>query len=151
MVDLVEPTLTLQNFLPYRCANLAEKISVSLSRVYVERFGISIAEWRIIATLGETGELHAKEIARQTNMDKVRVSRAVGSLESKSLLQRRPDEGDSRASLLSLTAIGKELYGELVPQALDWERALVDQLTAAERDTFFRILGKLESRLDGAD
>ncbi len=146
----MEQTLTLQNFLPYRCANLAEKISVSLSRVYVERFGISIAEWRIIATLGESRELQAKQISRQTNMDKVRVSRAVSSLESRGLLQRRPDAGDSRAALLSLTSAGVDLYSELVPQALDWERALVEQLSADERDTFFRILDKLESCLEAA-
>ena len=54
--------LRLQSFLPYRCANLAERISVALSRIYVDQFGVSIAEWRILATLAEHDQLRAQQI-----------------------------------------------------------------------------------------
>jgi len=82
-------TLTLQHFLPYRCNRLAEQISVSLSRIYVDQFGISVAEWRVLVTLAQEGELRAKNIGQLTNMDKVRVSRAVSALNNKKLLKRR--------------------------------------------------------------
>lgn len=144
-------TLTLQQFLPYRCTNLAEKISVSLSRIYVEKFGITISEWRVIATLGEYSELTSKQLSRHTNMDKVRVSRAVKALHARRLLDRRACVRDSRASMLSLSPGGRELYGQLVPQALSWERALVGSLSDEERRTFFRVLAKLESSLDSLD
>ena len=141
-------TLTLQQFLPYRFANLAEKISVSLSRVYVDRFGINVAEWRILATLGEFGELQAKQVAQHSNMDKVRVSRAVASLATKGLLERRPCPGDSRGFLLHLSPAGRSLYLELVPQALRWEQALVEPLSAEEQRVLSGVLDRLEAGLD---
>lgn len=144
-------TLTLQQFLPYRFANLAEKISVSLSRVYVDRFGINIPEWRILATLGEFGELQAKQVARHSNMDKVRVSRAVASLTTKELIQRRPCPGDSRAALLHLSPAGRSLYLRLVPQALRWEQALVEPLSEEERRLLFGVLDRLEAGLDARE
>lgn len=144
-------SLTLQQFLPYRCTHLAERISLSLSRIYVQRFGISVAEWRIIATLGEYSELSSKQIARHTDMDKVRVSRAVTSLQSSGLLHRETCSRDNRSALLSLSDEGRGLYQQLVPQALGWERQLVEPLTDEERRTFFRVLAKLEARLDSLE
>jgi DNA-binding MarR family transcriptional regulator len=140
-------TLKLKQFLPYRCNNLAEQISFSLSRIYVERFGVSIAEWRILATLGDGGEMQAKQIGRATNMDKVRVSRAVASLRSRDLLERTPCKTDSRAALLSLSPAGLSLYGRIAPEALQWEEQLLDPLSGSERQSLFRMIEKLERRL----
>jgi DNA-binding MarR family transcriptional regulator len=151
MEKYMADTLTLQQFLPYRFANLAEKISVSLSRIYVDSFGINVAEWRILATLGEFGELQAKQVARHSNMDKVRVSRAVASLTTKDLLDRRPCPGDSRGSLLHLSPAGRRLYLQLVPQALCWEQALVEPLSEEERRLLSGVLDRLESGLDARD
>jgi DNA-binding MarR family transcriptional regulator len=139
--------LRLQQFLPYRCNNLAEKISVSLSRIYVNEFGVSIPQWRILATLAEDGELQAKHIGERTNMDKVRVSRAVASLLADKLLLRRACANDNRAFLLRLSASGTRLYRRIAPKALAWEQTLVATLSPAEQSTFFAVLDKLETRL----
>lgn len=139
--------LKLANFLPYRCNNLAEQISFSLSRIYVERFDVSVAEWRILATLGEGGEMQAKQIGRATNMDKVRVSRAVSRLRARELLERTPCETDSRAALLSLSPSGRRLFSRIAPQALQWEEQLLEPLSASERQSLFRMIEKLETRL----
>ena len=144
-------TLTLQQFLPYRFANLAEKISLSLSRVYVDRFGINVAEWRLLATLGEFGELQAKQVAQHSNMDKVRVSRAVASLAAKQLLERRPCPGDSRGTLLHLSPAGRSLYQQLVPKALGWEGAGGEPLSADERRVLSGVLDRLEAGLDARE
>ena len=137
--------LRLRRFLPYRCNNLAEKISVSLSRIYVDEFGVSIPQWRILATLAEEGELQAKRIGELTNMDKVRVSRAVSALLEDGLLVRRACSADQRASLLRLSARGRRLYQRIVPEALAWERSLVESLSPGERQTLFTLLDKLDA------
>ena len=139
--------LSLKQFLPYRCNNLAEQISVSLSRIYVEKFGINIAGWRILVTLAEFGELQAKEVARLTNMDKVRVSRAVSALLERGIVERRVCGKDSRSAILSLNTAGRRLYQRIAPEALAWERELVAPLSKSEQASLGRILGKLESRL----
>ena len=139
--------LSLKDFLPYRCNNLAEQISVSLSRIYVEKFGLTIAGWRILVTLAEYGELQAKDVARLTRMDKVRVSRAVAALMEKELLNRRACTQDSRVTILGLNAAGKRLYQRIAPEALAWEQELVAPLSKSEQLSLSRILDKLEGRL----
>jgi len=145
----MQHALSLTRFLPYRCNALARKISVSLSRIYTERFGISIPEWRVLVTLAEYGELQAKQIGELTSMDKVQVSRAVTGLLGRKLLQRRPCERDSRAALLCLSAAGTDLYQRIEPEALAWERSLLAPLGPAERDTLFTLIDKLELQLEG--
>lgn len=145
----MQPALSLTRFLPYRCNTLARKISVSLSRIYTERFGISIAEWRVLVTLAEYGELLAKQIGELTSMDKVQVSRAVAGLQGRGLLQRRPCERDSRAALLCLSTAGAKLYRRIEPEALAWEQSLLAPLEPAERDTLFALIDKLELQLAG--
>jgi DNA-binding MarR family transcriptional regulator len=139
--------LSLKQFLPYRCNNLAEQISVSLSRIYVDKFGINIAGWRVLVTLAEFGELQAKDVANLTNMDKVRVSRTVATLMKSNLLNRRVCGDDSRATLLSLSSAGKALYQRIAPEALSWEAKLVAPLSKSERQSLSKILDKLEDRL----
>jgi DNA-binding MarR family transcriptional regulator len=141
-------SLRLQSFLPYRCANLAERISVALSRIYVDQFGVSIAEWRILATLAEHDRLRAQQIGALTNMDKVRVSRAVSSLQDKKLLLKTPCERDSRAADLRLSPGGKRLYKRIVPRALAWEESLVEPLSDTEMATLLHLLDKLDARVD---
>lgn len=139
--------LSLQQFLPYRCNSLAKNISESLSRIYVDRFGITVPEWRVLVTLAEHSELQSKQIGLHTNMDKVRVSRAVASLQGRGLLARRPCERDSRASLLSLNHDGHALYQRIEPEALAWEQALLAPLTGAEQQQLFGLIDKLDGRL----
>jgi len=144
----MDDKLRLQQFLPYRCNSLAQKISLSLSRIYVQRFGITVPEWRALVTLAEYDELQSKQIAAHTNMDKVRVSRAVAALSDKGLLHRRPCDRDSRAAFLRLTEEGVSLYRRIVPEALAWEKKLLQPLSAAEQQALFALLDKLDGRLD---
>lgn len=144
----MKQSLSLSQFLPYRCNNLGERISASLSRIYVDRFGITISEWRILATLAEYGQLQARQISRKTHMDKVRVSRAVASLQARDLLARQTCERDSRAANISLTAAGNTLFGQIAPEALAWEQKLLQPLEKSERQTLFSLLDKLELQLD---
>ncbi len=144
----MDEQLRLRQFLPYRCNALAQQISVSLSRIYGERFGITVPEWRLLVTLAEYGELSAKQVAALTSMDKVRVSRAVSLMADKRLLARRPCRRDSRSQLLRLTRKGRALYARVAPEVLTWEEDLLQPLADNERRTLFALLDKLELRLD---
>jgi len=140
-------TLLLEQFLPYRLASLAQRISHALSAIYREEFDISVPEWRILANLAEKGELNPKEIAQQTSMDKAKVSRAIKELSAKRYVLKRGHEGDKRAYRLSLSERGMSLYREIVPLALAWEGRLLDALDASEYRDLNRIIEKLARRL----
>lgn len=140
--------LILEHFLPYRLSVVTNRISGALSRHYAVRFGISIPEWRVIANLGRHPGLTANEVAERSAMDKVTVSRAVAALEDKGLLDRVRDMGDKRKSRLSLSAKGVEVYGEIAPLALGFERDLLTALTPDEAAQLNSIIDKLTERMN---
>nr|WP_163502941.1 MarR family winged helix-turn-helix transcriptional regulator [Halomonas socia] len=142
------PELQLEQFLPYRLAHLAERISQSLAQIYAREFELSIAEWRILAWLHQRRSLTASQICDFTDMDKARVSRAVKSLGERELLARQRTRRDQRSMRLSLTEAGRVLMAEAIPLALEWEGGLVDGLSGAEYRDLFRLLNKLDARLD---
>ncbi|MCX4471829.1 MarR family protein [Micromonospora sp. MW-13] len=82
---------------------------------------------------------HARELAVRTGLDPSTVSRAVASLVSHALVERRADPADRRATWLAVTSAGKAAladahgwYGELLERALaDWTPGEVAALCAA--------------------
>jgi len=143
--------LILERFLPYRLSVVTNRISGALSRHYAERFGISIPEWRVVANLGRHPGLTANDVVERSAMDKVTVSRAVAALEEKGLLSREKDAGDKRKSLLTLSEKGEQVYVEIAPLALGFERDLLTALTADEAAQLDRIIDKLNSKMDVVD
>lgn len=137
--------LTLDRFLPYRLNVAATVVSEGLAKLYGDRFGISIPEWRIIATLGEYSKMTGKQISAHTRMNKVKVSRAVAALESRGMLARQANSDDRREEFLSLSHAGKDAYSEIAPLALAYQKSVTDLLTPDDYAAFDRILAKLTS------
>jgi DNA-binding MarR family transcriptional regulator len=140
--------IALEHFIPFRLNRLAAEVSRALARVYGERFGIDIPEWRVIATLGDCGRARAQDIALSTRMHKSMVSRAVARLMDLGWVARTAGAKDRREAPLALTPAGCEVYQQLVPIVLDYQDRLLASLAPSERRTFERLLGKLERQLD---
>jgi DNA-binding MarR family transcriptional regulator len=139
--------LNLDTFLPYRLSVLSNRVSDAIARQYSQRFDLSIPEWRVIAVLGQTPNLSARDVARRTAMDKVQVSRAVTSLVASRRVVRSEDDDDARISRLSLTARGRAIYDEVAPLALRLESLLLSSLSAQERNTFENLMHKLDRQV----
>lgn len=140
-------SLALERFLPYRISRLAERVSRSLSLVYAERFAISVPEWRVLATLAESPGLTASAVTGLTNLDKVKVSRAVTELCDRGLLLRQTSRSDRRSSELRLSAAGERLFSRIAPLAAAWEAELLRVLSPAEQEQLFALLSRLEQQL----
>jgi len=104
---------------------------------------LTIPEWPVLATLGQFEEISAKEIGRHSSMHKTKVSRAVQALEERRWLKRRESEEDRREELLTLTALGRKAYREIVPKAVEFERRILDEL-GSETELFLAALDRLE-------
>ncbi len=138
--------LELERFLPYRLNILAEIVSQSLAGVYSRQYGIGIPEWRVIANLGLTGTLSAKQIGIRTHMHKTKVSRAIAALELSGLIARHTDENDKRSIILSLTDKGKDTYNRIVPVALRFAGELESALDPEDVEVLDRILSRLKQK-----
>ena len=141
-------SLLLGQFMPYQMVNLAKRVSDACNAQFGEPFGISIAEWRVLAQLGQHTQVTSRGLGDITFMDKSRVSRALKQLEDKGYLSRSADPEDNRASFLSLTEPGQQLYARLVPLALAWEAEFLSALDTTEYRDLLSILSKLDGQLD---
>jgi DNA-binding MarR family transcriptional regulator len=141
-----EAPLRLEDFLPYRLNVLASLVSQALSRIYVERYGLGVPEWRVLVTLGQFGVMTGKAIGAHSHMHKTKVSRAVAELEKRKLVTRRANRADLRESFLSLTAAGRTIYEELAPGALAFARRLAEVVDPADRAAFERAMRRLTER-----
>ena len=140
-------TLDLDHFLPYRLSILSNRTSDAIAQHYSDRFGLTVPEWRIMAVLGQTPGLSAREVAQRTAMDKVQVSRAVSSLVDARRVKREEDEMDGRVTRLSLTTKGQAIYDEVVPLALHLEEVFLAALTPEERKVLNQLMDKLTDRI----
>lgn len=137
--------LDLDQFIPYRLSVLTNRVSSAIARHYSDRFNLSIPEWRVMAALGQMPGLSARQVAERTAMDKVQVSRAVQSLLAAKRLRRDTHSEDGRVSQLSLSPQGLAIYKELVPVALELERAFLSVLNDQDRKMLDRLLTKLST------
>jgi len=139
--------LRLETFLPYRLNRATAVTSRQFSRIYRDEFGLTVPEWRVLATLGDLGTATAKEIGRDSAMHKTKVSRAVASLQQRRWVARETDPLDRRIEHLSLTAAGHQAHRRLAPKMLAFEEELLGRLTATERRDLLNGLIALERAL----
>ncbi|HVW68422.1 MAG TPA: MarR family transcriptional regulator [Steroidobacteraceae bacterium] len=141
------PALQLARFVPFRLNRLAVAVSEHLAAIYRERFGLDIPEWRVMATVGPERGCTAQYIAGSTRMHKTRVSRAIAHLEERGLMTRVTSTEDRREMELRLTKAGRRMYEELVPLALERERALLACMSKEPLSAFLAGLDSLETFL----
>ncbi len=148
----VRTPMSLAAFVPYRLAVVAEAVSRAVSQVYSGRFQLSRDEWRLLAALGEAGELRTRDALAVTTLDKVQASRAVARMEAGGLLVRTQDAADRRNHRLRLSGAGRSLYRRLVPLVRAREERLLDALPpkarAALDDALERLLARAHEMRD---
>jgi DNA-binding MarR family transcriptional regulator len=138
--------LKLEQFLPYRLNVVASLVSQALSRIYADRYGIGVPEWRVLVTLGQYGMMTGKAIGAHSHMHKTKVSRAVALLEKRKLVMRRVNRADLREAFLALTPAGRAMYDDLAPIALDFANRLCEVVDSADRPAFERAVDRLIER-----
>ncbi|HNR92947.1 MAG TPA: MarR family transcriptional regulator, partial [Dokdonella sp.] len=80
--------IPLEERFTYRFAVIANRMGSVLAPSH-ERYGLSVATWRVLAVIGRYQPLSAKELARRTSTDPFRVTRALILLDEKGLVSRQ--------------------------------------------------------------
>jgi DNA-binding MarR family transcriptional regulator len=140
---MTKTTLKLADFLPYQLSITSNAVSDVIARSYRGKFGLKIPEWRLMAVLGEMDSATQRELVAATAMDKVMVNRASKALAERNLIARAPNETDGRSHHLMLTQNGRDLYNQIVPQALSIEAALERALGPDDAAKLSALLEKL--------
>lgn len=137
------PRLHLDAFLPYRLSITTHLVSDAVAGAYRRLFDLSIAQWRLVAVLGERGEMNQQGLSLATRMDKLTVSRACAQLLRRKLIVRRISKQDRRNQLLELSAHGRRVYAQVVPEALRIERIIFARLSESQRKVLVRLLEQI--------
>ena len=116
-----------------------------MAEAYRSRFGLRIAEWRVMAVLGDAGALTQRQLASATLMDKVAVNRACKELEDRGLAARTANALDGRSHHLELTSEGRAMHARIMPLALEIESRMFEGFSAEERETFRGLLAKVRA------
>jgi DNA-binding MarR family transcriptional regulator len=144
---MVGNKIILSKFLPYQLSITSNAISDLIARSYHGRFGLKIPEWRVLAVLAEQGAATQRDLSHATQMDKVTVNRACAAMVERGLVARAPNAADGRSHHLAMTALGDELYTQIVPLALSVEEELEKALDADEAAIIVQIMAKLRARV----
>jgi DNA-binding MarR family transcriptional regulator len=128
---MTDPAFDLRAFLPYRLATVSAQVSRAFAARYRAEFGISVAEWRVLAHLSQAEAVSVRDIHLRVDMEKSKVSRAASRLEAAGFVTKLANDSDRRLVALSLTDAGRALMARLVPVALEFQADLARRLGAA--------------------
>jgi DNA-binding MarR family transcriptional regulator len=92
----------------------------------------------------DSGGVRSKELAEHLKIAPRSTTEVVDALEAKGLVQRSPDPGDRRATLVSLTDRGRALAEEVRRTRGVASEQLFERLTQTDREDLARILRKLQ-------
>lgn len=145
------PSLNLSEFLPYQLSVTSYAVGGVIAWEYETRFGLKIPEWRVLALLGERGEMTQRDLVDASRMDKVTVNRAVKAMVERDLVKRLPASRDGRSHGLRLTRGGTALYGEIVPAALAMDTRLSGVLNADEKEQLATLLKRMRDAADAME
>jgi DNA-binding MarR family transcriptional regulator len=127
----------------YRLAALSRLWTSSTEKLYEERFGLSLSQWRILAIVGAEQPIYATAIADRGLLEKPHISRLVASLCGRGLLTAEADKNDARRSWLVLTPTGRELFEAVARISLEQDCRFLAALNARERQSLNHLLDKL--------
>ena len=105
---------------------------------------ITPAHLRALRVLKRHGTMRLSELSDYLHIAPRSATEVVDALESRGLVQRRPDPGDRRATLAELTAPGADMLEAIRAAARGTEAGRVfGRLSPADRAELARILGQL--------
>ncbi|WP_228479267.1 MarR family winged helix-turn-helix transcriptional regulator [Microbacterium atlanticum] len=129
----------------------AELLPAALDAQLQSDAGMTHFEFMVLSTLqqAERSSLRTKDLAAAVNATMPRLSRVVGKLAERGLVERAGGADDARVVNVRLTKAGRRELVRAVPAHIDLVKELViDRLSAAELHALVEILEPLVGRLD---
>lgn len=119
----------------------------TLLRVQRE-FGLNLAEYRIMNALATFTSPSIKDIARNSQLDKAHVTRALAGLIKRGLVTQIVDQHDRRLRVVGLTAAGRKIAAAFAPFQLERQMRLERRLSASELRIFWKVMAALSEEAE---
>lgn len=117
------------------------------SAAQVREFGLTPAQFDIIATLGNTEGMSFKELGERTLITKGTLTGVVDRLEGRGLVRRVASRTDGRSTLVQLTRKGEEEFGRVFTTHVAYLKQPFSALSEAELAQLEQLANKLKAAL----
>jgi DNA-binding MarR family transcriptional regulator len=138
--------IDLEASLPYLLNRAGVRIGAAFSED-IQRSGISLHQWRVLASLSHQAPQNITELAAHTSIEVSTLSRIAAALVGDGLLARLRSGEDARSVGLTLTAKGREIAGRISPVAALYERIALSGMDAGEVALLKQLLAKVYDNL----
>jgi MarR family transcriptional regulator for hemolysin len=117
-----------------------------LVRLYADkaaaRYGITRAQWAVLAKLERTEGLKQTELAEQMEMQPITLTRLIDRLCEQGWIERRSDDSDRRVNRLFLRKAARPLLGKLAGLRSELTATALEGINPADAH---RLLAQLEA------
>ncbi|MET3131004.1 MarR family 2-MHQ and catechol resistance regulon transcriptional repressor [Oxalobacteraceae bacterium GrIS 1.11] len=115
----------------------------------VRRFGLTHAQFDIIATLGNTPGMSYKQLGQKTLITKGTLTGVIDRLEQKGLVERERSVDDKRSYFVRLSGRGEQVFAEVFPQITAAGATLFAHYSEADFTALERTLSGLKQSILG--
>ncbi|MFJ9420246.1 MarR family winged helix-turn-helix transcriptional regulator [Streptomyces sp. NPDC101227] len=116
---------------------------MAAERPVLDAHGLTMWAYSVLLRLDATPIRSQAALAEAIGADKTRLIAVLDDLAARDLIDRRPDPGDRRVRLLSLTPGGRRLRDAVQADIQRGEDELLAPFPAVDRDAFLRVLRAL--------
>ena len=117
-----------------------------LMRAYADkeaaRYGITRAQWAVLAKLERSEGMKQTELAKQLEMQPITLTRLIDKLCDNGWIERRGDESDRRVNRLYLKKAARPLLGKLAGLKSEITSAALEGISPIDAE---RLVSQLES------
>jgi DNA-binding MarR family transcriptional regulator len=138
--------LAVTDFLTTTVITAGAALRRTVTLAYTGKFGLTMAEWRMLSVLAHARELPFAELVIRSATDKAQVSRTLRVMEGRGLMGVRAEGNPPRRKLTCVvTPAGLALYNQVMPVARREQAAMIRHLSKAERRALYGALRKLRA------
>ena len=129
---------------------------LSYAASHVHKFDLTLPQFDVIITLGNTSGMPYKKLGEETLITKGTLTGVISRLEDKGLVQRLASETDGRSQIIRLTEAGKDLFERTFPEHLLFINRLFndyspEDITALEADLVRLYEAVIAARSNGGE
>ncbi len=130
------------NYLPALLGQASHLIQSEFHRV-VKAKGLSVAEWRVLATLASGQPMTTGRLAEVSLTKGPTATRMLDRMQARGQVERLAHDADRRVTMVRITAEGRRKVSRLMALALEHEQRVLEPLGAQRAETLKATLRRI--------
>jgi DNA-binding MarR family transcriptional regulator len=143
--------LDLSDYFPYLINRVGSALVQRFSEDALAGTHLSIATWRVLATLSNNGGLRQIDLAEMTSIEVSTLSRLITRLARLGLVSRTRSARDNREVVVALAPQGRTLLSRLIPVAERLQETATRGLSKQDLAAAKRVLRQMHENLARPD